>query len=340
MFLIIIISAILILSMFVLCLDCNPRLWFCEKFGAKPEAKLRGKVVWITGASSGIGEHLAYELAKCGCKLVLSARRKAELERVKEGCVAYNKEKFPDATAESHFLVLPIDMSDFQSHKALTKPVLQHFHKIDVLVNNAGMLQVGLAEHTKLSVDQRVMDVNFLGVLSLTKAVLPHFLEKEDGHVTVISSPGGKLASATMALYCASKFAIEGYFQALRQELSSKNIKVTVVCPGLVKSQVLQNALAGDTNQLFIDKVKAGSNGDTQDTVIEGYREMSADRCARLIAVALANELNEVVMACQDFLIFFYVALYCPWLVKGIAAKMQQPRVKELRKKKEKEKTS
>jgi len=334
MLVIIVVTGLVILVIFALSLDCNPRLWFCEKFGAKPDDRLRGKVVWITGASSGIGEYLAYELAKCGCKLTLSARRKEELDRVKEGCIAQVKERFPSADAESCFLVLPFDVTDFESHKALTQTVLQHFQKIDILVNNAGMLQIGLAEHTKLSVDQRVMNVNFLGVVSLTKAVLPHFLEKEEGHITVISSPGGKLASATMALYCSSKFAIQGYFEGLRAELWSKNIKVTLVCPGPVKSQVVQNALAGDVNNLFLDK---DSPDRTPLTTLTKFREMPTERCAQLIAVGLANELHEIITACQDFLIFFYLALNCRWLIQSIGQRMQQSRVKELRNQREKD---
>ncbi|TAE93424.1 MAG: SDR family NAD(P)-dependent oxidoreductase, partial [Runella slithyformis] len=141
------------------------------------------KVVWITGASSGIGEALAVAFAQKGAKLVLSARRKEELERV----------KLMLKISDGQVLVLPMDVTDFGKAELLTQQVIAHFGQIDYMVHNAGISQRGAVQGTSLDVYQRLMDVNFFSTVALTKAILPFMQAQKSGHFIVISSVAGKV---------------------------------------------------------------------------------------------------------------------------------------------------
>ncbi len=195
----------------------------------------QGKKVWITGASSGIGEALCYELASQGAELILSARKGNELERVKANCPAGYK-----------ISLVPLDVSDFASIPAVAQSVLSQVGHIDILINNAGISQRSLAEETSLSVDQRIMDVNFMGSVAMTKALLPQFISRKQGHIVAVSSVVGKVGTPYRSAYSASKHAMQGFFEALRAELHSRNIDVTIISPGYVATQVSMNALKGD----------------------------------------------------------------------------------------------
>jgi short-subunit dehydrogenase len=193
------------------------------------------KVVWITGASGGIGEHLAYAFANQGAKLILTARNETELERVKQNC-----------PSRTELLIFKMDVTDFEIIPACAKKVIDTFGRIDILVNNAGISQRSLVKDTLLSVDRKIMEVNYLGTVAVTKAVLPYMIEQQSGQFVVISSLMGKFATGLRSTYAASKHALHGFFDALRLEMLNDNIKVTILCPGFVKTNVSLNALSSD----------------------------------------------------------------------------------------------
>ncbi|XP_068683057.1 dehydrogenase/reductase SDR family member 7-like [Montipora foliosa] len=278
--------------------DCDALLHFYEKFAIKPEPRIRGKVVWITGASSGIGEYLAYKLTQCGCKLVLSARRKDELERVKARCLELASRIFP-LPFEENYLVLPLDVADFSSHRDCAENVIQHFGQIDFLVNNAGVAQFGSAITTNLDVVQYVMDVNVLGTISLTKAVLPHMVHKKTGQIVVISSASGKNGLPKIGAYGASKHALQGYFHTLGMELNSYNIGVTLVCPGWVYSEIRKNVVRENLQTHSMDPHFPPTT-------------MKTERCADLITIAMVNGLKEVWLCRPPRLFDLYVVQYLP----------------------------
>lgn len=201
---------------------------------AKYFEEFHNKVVWITGASSGIGEALAVAFSQNGARLVLSARRAEELERVRQGC------QNPDA-----HLVLPLDLTDLDA-TALTERVMAHFGQIDMLVNNGGVSQRGTVAETALDVDRRIMEINYFGAIALTKAVLPPMLAQGSGRMVVISSLSGKISTARRSAYAASKHALHGFFNALRSEVYPSGIGVTLVCPGYVRTNLSRHALSGD----------------------------------------------------------------------------------------------
>ena len=196
---------------------------------------LAQKVVWITGASSGIGEHLAYALAERGARLVLSARDVDELERVRNNC-----------RGSDDILVRPFDVTDYAAIPGLVAEVKTHFRKIDLLINNAGVSQRARVRDTTFEVDRQIMAVNYLGTIAMTKAVLPLFLEQQSGHLVVISSILGKVSVPGRSAYAASKHALHGFYDSLRAEVHEENIRVTVICPGYVHTNLSINALKGD----------------------------------------------------------------------------------------------
>lgn len=202
----------------------------------------QNKVVWVTGASSGIGEALAYTFAKHKAKLILSARRVDELERVKRAC------NLP----EGDVLVLPFDVSDYTKVDEYVNQATAHFGQIDILVNNAGMSHWSKVKDLTMDVLTRIMNVNFTGGVALTKAVLPGMLKRKQGHVVVISSILGKITTAKQAAYVASKHALMGFYDTLRAETHNDGLKVLLVCPGFVRTNVAKNSL--DRNGVPINK--------------------------------------------------------------------------------------
>jgi short-subunit dehydrogenase len=190
-------------------------------------SSVKNKVIWITGASSGIGEALAYVLAKAGAKLILSARRKQELERVKGNC---------PASTQPAVRVLPLDLEQPNTLYLCTAAAVQLFGHIDMLINNAGIRHHGLVAQTPLAMDRKLMEVNYFAAVGLSKFLLPHFIGRRQGHFVNISSVTGKFGTPYRSAYAASKHALHGFFDALRAEHSKDNIRVTMVCLGFIET--------------------------------------------------------------------------------------------------------
>lgn len=233
-------------------------------------------VVWITGASSGIGEALAKQYARQGCQLVLSARREAELERVKQDCVALG-------LTDKDVLVLPLDITQYDSMAQSVKLVLAHFQSIDVLMNNAGISQRSLCLDTDLSVYQTLMNVDVIGQIALTKAVLPVMVDQGSGHIAVTSSVAGKVGVKWRTGYCAAKHAVMGFFDALRAEVAGYGIQVSTITPGFIKTDVSKNAVIGD----------GGSFGVDDDDIKNG---MDVNKCAQVIVTQMNKGTKEIVV--------------------------------------------
>jgi short-subunit dehydrogenase len=233
---------------------------------------LSAKVVWITGASSGIGEALVYQLAKKGAHLILSARRKEELERVKGNCIAQ---------AQPNIRILPFDLARATTLQLSTEAAIQFFGQVDLLVNNGGISQRSLVKETNLGVDREVMEVNYFGTVALTKYLLPHFLKRKAGHFVVTSSVMGMIGTPYRSGYAAAKHALHGFFDSLRAEVWRENIFVTLICPGWVRTHVTINALTGDGSKLNqMDK-----------TTDQG---LSPEQCAKEIIRAIEKRKEEV----------------------------------------------
>jgi len=234
--------------------------------------KYKDKVVWVTGATSGIGEALVLEFAKRGAKLVLSARREPELKAVAE------KAK---ANGAGEVWIQPLDLADNSTLIPAVERVLEQAGRVDVLMNNGGISQRSKALDTPIEVDRRIMEIDFFGTVALTKAVLPQMLANGGGHIGVTSSLVGKFGSPYRSAYAAAKHALHGFYDSLRAELYDQGLEVTIFCPGFIKTDISVNALTGSGQKL----------GEMDDAQANG---MSAPECARRMVQAMDQGRNEV----------------------------------------------
>jgi dehydrogenase/reductase SDR family member 7B len=256
------------------------------------------KVYWITGASSGIGEALAIQLAKKGNALILSGRNLDALSKVKSRI-----EKLVPCE------VIAFDMLEMEKFSEISNSAVGVFGHIDVLVNNAGVSQRSLAMETPVDVEKKLMDINYFSQVALTKALIPHFMERKSGHLVVVSSIAGKFGFGLRSTYAAAKHALLGYFEALRLELQDVPVYVTIICPGRVLTKISFNAI--------------NNKGEKHNQLDDGQRKgVSAESCARQIEKAIRYKKHEVLIGKLE-LIPVYLRRYCPPLFYALIKRIK-----------------
>jgi len=205
-------------------------------------------VVWITGASSGIGEALSREYNKRGIFVVLSARREKVLQKVRN-----------ELTNPENAMILPLDVTDFTSIDEKVEKVIDSCGRIDMLINVAGIDYKDWVHNTPLSIYQKVMDINFHGNIAVTLKVLPHMEERGSGHIACVSSVNGLLSDKCSSAYSAAKHGLHGFYDALRAELP-RGIAVSMIAPGFIRTNITMNSLNG-RGQTFGEYSKASLKG-------------------------------------------------------------------------------
>lgn len=192
----------------------------------------KNKVVWITGASSGFGEAMAYAFAEQGARIILSARRESELKRVQN--------KIENAA------VITLDLTQSNSFKSKTEEAIEVYGKIDIIIHNGGIAQNASAIETTSEVQRQIMEVDFFSYTELTQCLLPHFIKRKSGHIVVVSGLLGKVAMPNRTSYCAAKAALHGYFNSLRAELINDNIDITLLVPSFLDTSLTTKALGAN----------------------------------------------------------------------------------------------
>jgi dehydrogenase/reductase SDR family protein 7B len=225
----------------------------------------KGKTIWITGASSGIGEALVKALSAENANIILSARNVSQLENVQREA----------GLTEDNSLVLPLDLADMKEIDTITSKAIARFGRIDILFNNGGISQRSLAIDTKLEVDRTLMEVNYFGTLAITKSVLPHMIKAQSGLIVVTSSIAGKFGFYLRSAYSASKHALQGYFETLRMELHDQHIRILLVCPGKIATHISENALTANgssNNRMDVAQVRGMTAEDCASHILKGIR--------------------------------------------------------------------
>ncbi|WDE02295.1 SDR family oxidoreductase [Thalassomonas actiniarum] len=265
----------------------------------------KGQVSWITGASSGIGEAVAQLLATDGHKLILSARRRDELDRVKALCLQAG-------ASDEDVYVLVLDMTDFDIMAQKVQEAQSQFGRIDFLFNNAGISQRSLCVDSELHTYRTLFEVDVFGQIALTKLVLPIMLAQGSGHLSVTASVAGKVGVPYRTGYCAAKHAMMGFFDALRAEVARENIYVSTVTPGFIRTNISNKALNGDGSEFgkMDQDIQAGMDvAQAASKIVKGWKKGRPE-----IAVGKGMEMHAL-----------WIKRFFPKLLQKIVARKAAP---------------
>lgn len=258
------------------------------------------KIIWITGASSGIGKALAGEFVKKGAKIIISSPEVDKLHRLSDHLNALH----PESST-----VVPLDLAKSNEIPEIVEKVIRQNRRIDILINNAGISQRSLIVETPVEIDRKVFEINYFGTITLTKSVLPHMIKNGDGTIAVTSSIVGKFGFPLRSAYSASKHALHGFFETLRSELKKENINVTIVCPGRIRTDISINAITNDGKPYGImDKAQA--------------KGMATEKCARKIVRAIKKKKKEVFIGGSEILMV-YLRKYFPNIFYILSSKIR-----------------
>jgi len=258
------------------------------------------KCVWIIGASSGIGEALAIELSKQNTRLIISSRNEPKLSQIKKECEANGS----DCT------IIPLDLSKADSFKEKAALAYAQFNQLDYLIINGGISQRSYIKETPLEIDRQLMEVNYFGHIAITKAVLPYMIKQQSGHIATVSSIVGVFGFPLRSAYSASKHALHGFYETLRIEHLKDHIKVSIIIPGRVKTNISLNAI--NENGLPYNKLDEGQ-----------AKAMSPKKAAKGILKGLRKEKKEILIGGTE-LIMVYLKRFFPFIFHRIANKVKQ----------------
>jgi len=258
-----------------------------------------GKVAWITGASSGIGEALVLEFVRRGAIVVASSNDQIGLERVKAAC--------GDKSVMVH--CVPFDLADSRGINDIVDKQMKSIKKIDFLLNIGGISQRARIEETPMWLDRKIFEINYFGTIALTKAVLPYMIRQQSGHILATSSISGRFGFPLRSAYSASKQALHGFYETLYLENKKFNIMSSVIIPGRVRTSISFHALNGEGKE----------HGQLDDGLAKG---ISPEKAAQIIIKGILKKKHEILVGGREMLIL-HIRRYLPWLFFRIADKIK-----------------
>jgi len=258
-----------------------------------------GKIIWVTGASSGIGEALVYELVNSGGIVIASSNCMGELNQVKENC----------GSLKDNVTIACFDLTDTDNTPSIVKKQVEKHKRIDILINLGGVSQRARIDETPISLDRKIMEINYFGTIVLTKALLPYMINQGSGHVLATSSISGRFGFPLRSAYSASKQALHGFFETLHIENKRYNVRASVIIPGRVRTSISVHALTASGEEH--GKMDPGQN-----------KGISPEKAAKKILKGIKKNKREILVGGTE-LIMLFIRKYFPSVFFKIASRIK-----------------